>query len=86
MRSDRKFFDHVLRRFNGLPDRLNEAVRTLGRRYARSQINWSPGCTQTNGNPLDRIAFIWINPQFREDWEGSSRNQQGNIQSNELIK
>jgi hypothetical protein len=40
-----------------------------------------PGCSQMNESPLLRIAFLL---PFRANWEGSSRIQQGNFQSNEL--
>jgi hypothetical protein len=35
-----------------------------------------------NENAPLRIAFFWMIPQFRANWEGSSRVQQGNIQRN----
>jgi hypothetical protein len=36
-----------------------------------------PGCSQMNESLLLRIAFLWMIPPFRANWEGSSAHSTG---------
>ena len=44
-----------------------------------------PGCSQMNGSPLLRIAFLWMIPSFARTG-GQSTHSTGELPTNELKK